>query len=53
MKWIFAFRVKFHVSQLFFFFLHIFFLCTKMPKVNSKKNSNETTKKQDEPLKKK
>src|SRR6266498_2145856 len=36
-----------------FFFLHIFFLCTKMPKVNSKKQSNETTKKQDKPLKKK
>src|SRR6266498_271823 len=36
-----------------FFFLHIFFFCTKMPKVNSKKQSNETTKKQDEPLKKK
>src|SRR6266498_2122238 len=36
-----------------FFFLHIFFLCTKMPKVNSKKQSNKTNKKQDEPLKKK
>ena len=40
------------------FFLHVsfftrFFLCMKMPKINSKKQLNEPTKKQDEPLKKK
>ena len=46
---------RFVLSFMFrdFFFFTCFFLYTKMPKVNSKKQSNETTKKQDEPLKKK
>ena len=50
-----ALCLVFHFFFTYFIFYAFFFLCTMpiMPKVNSKKQLNQTTNKQDEPLKKK